>query len=137
MNNEPLKERKIGPALEGKAAEAFGGPAARPPQMGGMAPAPAVAAVAPLGNPLFDATPPETVAKRKQVELVRLRLGALVRQIQTESAELTDVIAGLAGDPVAIAEGFVASTATKFLTDLGKVVTALSAKPEKPEAPKA
>lgn len=133
MNTE-ITTQKIGPSLEAAAAEAFGGVAARPPQPGltaaRVAPAPA-AELAPIGHPTFDSTPAEILLRRQAVDGARTRLGGLIRHVTAECAALNVVIDALAADESVKGEGFDPAAARKFLADLGKVISNLSA-PAKP-----
>ena len=136
MNSE-ITTQKIGPSLEAAAAEAFGGIAARPPQPGmtAVAIAPAPAAVpSPIGHPTFDATPAEVVKRRQKVDDARGRLGGLIRHVTYECAALDAIIDELADDAAVKAEGFDPTAARKFLGDLCKVVSNLSAKSKKADA---
>lgn len=148
MSN-PLLTQKIGPALAAAAAEAFGGPAARPPQ------APPVpvgnpearaafqaamrlaepAAPEPLGHAIFD-TPATSSERAAKVARIRETLAGLARQIQGAKAELTADLEALTKESAAVkaAEQFDPKTASKFLADLHGVVTGLVPKDEPKQA---
>jgi hypothetical protein len=147
-----MTTQKITRQMEDAALDAFGGPAARPPQpleMGDVlaretfearhaaAQAAAAAPLPPLGNSTFDPAPSEMLARRAKVGIVRDRLGSLARLILSEQAALTPILSDLADDSALVreAEAFEVETAGDFLTALTALVTGLSTpKPVKKKA---
>lgn len=143
---DPLPTQKIGPALAAAAAEAFGGPAARPPQAPALPAGNADARVAfekimrqqqqvvepePLGNSIFDA-PGNSAARAAKVARVRETLAGLARQILAAASELEADLTALVKDATAVkaAETFDAKLAAKFLAELKGVVTGVVPKAE-------
>lgn len=145
----PLQTQKIGPALAAAAAEAFGGPAARPP----MAPPLVVgnpearaafqatmrqqepAAPEPLGHAIFD-TPTTSSERAAKVARIRGTLSGLARQIQAAKTDLAADLDALTKESSAVkaAEQFDPKMAAKFLGDLHGVVTGLVPKDEPKQA---
>lgn len=155
MKPQRLTTQKISPALAAAAAEALGGPPARPPLPTApvsrpVNPAHAAAkeaftkastvpeSAATIGNPTFDAIPPELVQRRAKVATVRGRLSGLASLIRSEHAELGAIIADLADDAGELKRGelFDCDVAATFLADLKAVVDGLAPKAsaEKPDA---
>lgn len=163
-NNSPLQTRRMGapdPAkLEALAADALGGPPARPPglpmrqlpqvdqaaraafqQRMAAEEAAAAGAVAPrqaLGSPLFD-TPPAVAARAEAVAVLRDRLGKLATQILKDHAELLPLIERLGEEQT---DGFDPGLGKHFLLQLKSAldchleVSTPEPEPE-PEAPAA
>lgn len=142
---DPLLTQKIGPALAAAAAEAFGGPAARPPQAPPVPDGNPQARAAfqkimsqqqavepePLGHSIFD-MPAASTGRAAKVARVRESLAGLARQILATATELEDDLAALGKDAAAVkaAETFDAKLAAKFLAELKGVVTGVVPKAE-------
>ena len=129
-----LESQKISRSLEAAAAEALGGPAARPPQAGIVGPSAPAAVPLAIGHSTFDSTPAAIVARRQAVDTSRARLGGLIRHIIQETGDLDAMIDDLSGNEAVKAEGFDPAAARKFLGELCKVIANLSAKPAKKDA---
>lgn len=140
------------------AAAALGGEPVKPPAMptqtiGKAAPIPTGDAdaraafkarheepISPItGNPTFDAPDPAVIARREKVASVRTRLGALIRQIESEHTALMPALAEFDADAAELqaAEQFDPATARKFLAYLHATVESLTRKAAKPAKEKA